>query len=176
MWFQADRNKIDQELPATFFGQCAEFCGISHALMRFRVTVMDQPDFDSWVAAYGPPPTLTNRAKQGQQVFNVNCSLCHTINGPDDPALAQSRLDAFLTGKEGVPAPGPNLTDLRTRHTLGAGITDLSAENLKSWIKNPEEMKPGNWMYEKAAIYRDGDANLSDDDIDAVIEYLLNLR
>lgn len=176
MWFQADRDKIDQELPATFFGQCAELCGIAHALMRFRVTVMDQVDFDSWVAAYGPPPAVTDRAKRGQQVFNVNCSLCHTITGPDDPGLAQSRLDGFLTGADVVPVPAPNLTDLRTRHTLAAGITELSVENLKAWIKNPEDIKPGNWMSEKAIIYQSGEINLSDDDVDAVIEYLLNLR
>jgi len=143
MWFQADRDKIEQELPATFFGQCAEFCGIAHALMRFRVTVMDQADFDSWVAAYGPPPAITDRAKQGQQVFNVNCSLCHTINGPDDPALAQSRLDGFLTGGEIVPVPGPNLTDLRTRHTLGAGITELSTRTSELGLETQRISNPG---------------------------------
>ena len=176
MWFQADRDKIDEELPATFFGQCAELCGIAHALMRFRVTVMDQADFDSWVAAYSPPPTITEGAQRGQQVFNVNCSLCHTISGPDDPGLAQSRLDGFLTGGDVVPVPAPNLTDLRTRHTLGAGIEFLSTDNLRKWITNPEDIKPGNLMSQKALLYQDGAANLSDDDIDALIEYLLNVR
>jgi cytochrome c oxidase subunit 2 len=176
MWFQADREKIDEELPATFFGQCAELCGIAHALMRFRVTVMDQVDFDSWVEAYGPPPTITEGAKRGQQIFNVNCSLCHTISGPDDPGLAQSRLDGFLTGGDIVPVPAPNLTDLRTRHTLGAGIAVLSADNLRKWITNPEDIKQGNLMSKKALLYQNGDANLSDADIDALIEYLLNVR
>jgi len=31
-------------------------------------------------------------------------------------------------------------------------------------------------MSDKAVIYQSGDANLSNDDIDALIEYLLNLR
>ncbi|KAA1275744.1 MAG: cytochrome c oxidase subunit II, partial [SAR202 cluster bacterium] len=53
MWFQADSDKITEDLPVTLYGQCAELCGLSHALMRFRVTVMEQNDFDSWVAAYG---------------------------------------------------------------------------------------------------------------------------
>jgi cytochrome c oxidase subunit 2 len=47
MWFQADSNKIDEDLPVTLFGQCAELCGLAHALMRFRVIVMEQGDFDS---------------------------------------------------------------------------------------------------------------------------------
>ena len=91
--------------------------------------------------------------------------------------MAETRLTQFLSGGDIVAVPGPNLTDLRHRKTLGAGITDLSVENLRAWITNPEKLKPGNWMYDKAIMYQDGgDANLSDDDIDAVIEYLMNLR
>ena len=35
----------------SFYGQCAEFCGSAHALMRFRVHVESHADFDRWVAA-----------------------------------------------------------------------------------------------------------------------------
>lgn len=34
----------------TFMGQCAEFCGQSHAIMGMRVVVETQEDFDAWVA------------------------------------------------------------------------------------------------------------------------------
>jgi len=34
----------------TFMGQCAEFCGQSHAIMGMRVVVESQEDFDAWVA------------------------------------------------------------------------------------------------------------------------------
>ena len=34
-----------------FFGQCAEFCGTAHALMRFRVIVEPLADFERWMAA-----------------------------------------------------------------------------------------------------------------------------
>ncbi|GIT02720.1 MAG: hypothetical protein CM1200mP27_13450 [Chloroflexota bacterium] len=83
---------------------------------------MEQAQFDSWAADYGPPPTNTARAKKGQQVFAANCTLCHNIDGPDDPSLAKSRLEGFLTGGDITPVPAPNLTDLRTRETLAAGI------------------------------------------------------
>jgi cytochrome c oxidase subunit 2 len=33
----------------TFEGQCAEFCGIGHAEMRFKVVVEAQADFDVWL-------------------------------------------------------------------------------------------------------------------------------
>jgi cytochrome c oxidase subunit 2 len=176
MWFQADSDKITEDLPVTLYGQCAELCGLSHALMRFRVTVMEQNDFDSWVAAYGAPPAISDKAKAGQQLFAANCTLCHNIDGPDDPALSASRLTGFFSGGDITPVPAPNLTDLRTRQTLGAGITDLTEDNLHSWIRNPEDFKPGNYMSERAVLYQNGPASLTDDEIDSLIGYLLDLR
>ncbi len=35
--------------PGYYWGQCAEFCGASHALMRFRVIALDQKDFYQWL-------------------------------------------------------------------------------------------------------------------------------
>jgi cytochrome c oxidase subunit 2 len=32
-----------------FEGQCAELCGINHALMRFEIEVMSREEFDAWV-------------------------------------------------------------------------------------------------------------------------------
>ncbi len=176
MWFQADSDKIDEDLPVTLFGQCAELCGVSHALMRFRVTVMEQAEFDSWAADYGPPPINTDKAKQGQQLFAANCTLCHTIDGPDDPALSASRLEGFMTGADISPVPAPNLTDLRSRQTLAAGILDLSETTLRDWLHDPEDIKPGNYMSERAILYQNGTADLSDEEIDALIGYLLDLR
>ncbi len=175
LWLMADSEMIDEPLPATYYGQCAELCGLAHAQMRLRVTVMTEEDYQAWVANYGPPQALTPRAQQGKQQFNIHCALCHTIDGPEIASKAQDRMESFYDGKDSF--PGPNLTDLRTRQTLAAGITDLSVENLRAWIKNPNDIKPGNWMHEKAAFYQDGgDATLTDDQIDSLIEYLLNLR
>lgn len=33
----------------TFVGQCAELCGVNHAIMRFSLEVMTRADFDKWV-------------------------------------------------------------------------------------------------------------------------------
>lgn len=176
LWLMADSDLIKQQLPATYYGQCAELCGLAHAQMRFRVTVMTEEDYQDWAREYSPPPALTPRAQQGQTLFAIHCSLCHTVNGPELESVAQARLDQFLTGAENAAVPGPNLTDLRTRGTLAAGINDLSVENLRAWIKNPNEVKPGNLMYQNALLYDGGgDAALSDDEIDAIIDYLLNL-
>ena len=34
----------------TFHGQCAELCGLNHALMRFQIEVKTRADFDAWMA------------------------------------------------------------------------------------------------------------------------------
>ncbi|MCH7737652.1 MAG: cytochrome c oxidase subunit II [Chloroflexi bacterium] len=176
MWIQADSDKIDEDLPVTLFGQCAELCGIAHALMRFRVTVMEQADFDSWAAGYSEPPAITDKAKKGKQIFAANCTLCHTIDGPDDPALSASRLKGFLTGADITPVPAPNLTDLRTRQTLAAGLMDLTETNLRAWLHDPDGIKPGNYMAARAVLYQGGTVTLDEDQIDALIGYLLDLR
>ena len=43
LWLQADE-------PGYFWGQCAEFCGQSHAVMRFRVIALNEADFAAWTA------------------------------------------------------------------------------------------------------------------------------
>lgn len=43
LWMQADE-------PGYFWGQCAEYCGESHAVMRFRVIALNEEDFAAWVA------------------------------------------------------------------------------------------------------------------------------
>lgn len=48
LWLQADE-------PGYFWGQCAEYCGDSHAVMRFRVIALNEEDFAAWVAREKAP-------------------------------------------------------------------------------------------------------------------------
>jgi cytochrome c oxidase subunit 2 len=48
LWLEADK-------PGYFWGQCAEFCGDSHAVMRFRIIALDEKDFKNWLAAQKAP-------------------------------------------------------------------------------------------------------------------------
>jgi cytochrome c oxidase subunit 2 len=41
---------------------------------------------------------------------------------------------------------GPNLTHLFSRTTFAGGSFDLNEENLRSWLKDTQAMKPGNDM------------------------------
>ena len=42
MWFKADE-------VGTYSAQCAEFCGLSHAVMRFQVKVVTRSEYDAYV-------------------------------------------------------------------------------------------------------------------------------
>jgi cytochrome c oxidase subunit 2 len=39
--------------PGGHDGICAEFCGLRHTGMRFRVLVLSEPDFRRWLATQG---------------------------------------------------------------------------------------------------------------------------
>ncbi len=44
------RFDITPTKTGTFFGECAEFCGLNHAYMRFSVRVVSPSAFDDWVS------------------------------------------------------------------------------------------------------------------------------
>ena len=48
IWMQADK-------PGYFWGQCAEYCGDSHAVMRFRVIALDPKEFAEWLQQQRAP-------------------------------------------------------------------------------------------------------------------------
>jgi len=48
LWLQADE-------PGYFWGQCAEFCGEDHAVMRFRVIALPEKEFADWLARQKQP-------------------------------------------------------------------------------------------------------------------------
>lgn len=156
LWWVADR-------PGVYYGQCAEYCGTSHANMRMRVIVHTEDDFNAWVdsmvAARQPAvAAATDNAiqesdilAQGRRLFTEGaCAACHTLH------------DAGATGNI-----GPDLNNFGQRQTLAAGVYPNTEENLRRWIKDPPEMKPGVLMPR---------STFSDDEIEAVSKYLLSLK
>src|SRR5690606_133395 len=103
-----------------YYGQCAEFCGESHALMRMRLIVHEPEDFERWLAHEATPavePT-DSAVLIGKQLVTAGvCAGCHTVNG----TTAQ------------FARTGPDLTHFARRHTLAAGILENNAENLYRW-------------------------------------------
>jgi cytochrome c oxidase subunit 2 len=51
-----NRFVVTAHTTGEFFGQCAELCGLDHAMMRFRLRVVTREEFDAWVAEMAPAP------------------------------------------------------------------------------------------------------------------------
>ena len=54
-----NRFVITAHETGEFHAQCAELCGLDHALMQFTLLVQTRADFDAWVAENAPKPATT---------------------------------------------------------------------------------------------------------------------
>ena len=148
----------------TFYGQCAEFCGSAHALMRFRVHVDSHADFDKWVEnmnAVPEAPAEGSVEAAGARVFTNFCARCHTINGVSTEEI------------------GPNLTLFGDRASVGAGILDSTPENVKAWVSNIRSIKPVLDGTDAMPSFYTGDQDvdtLSEAQVDQVVTYLKSLK
>ena len=77
---------LQAEHPGDYWGQCTEFCGLSHANMRMRVIALTPDDFDRWVALQqtNAAAASTDAAKAGEAQFKSLCASCHQVNGLKD--------------------------------------------------------------------------------------------
>jgi cytochrome c oxidase subunit 2 len=173
-------NKLQfvAERPGDYWGECAEFCGGSHAWMRFKVKVLPQEEFDAWVEAWRTPPATDGNPETADVVevppaFGA-CLACHNVSGTNaQVALAGIESNPGYVDpltQEVVPGPGPNLTLLACRDTIGAGILENTPENMETWLKRTDEVKEGVYM---PNYYKQG---LTDEQVAELVEYLESLR
>jgi cytochrome c oxidase subunit 2 len=134
-----------------FLGQCAQYCGTQHAKMLIRVYVDARAAFDRWITEQRRPSQADDSVSSGRRIFQtMSCINCHTIAGTS----ANGRV-------------GPDLTHLMSRQTIASGVAENTTENLRRWMRNPEDIKPGARM---PAM------NLKAEELDAVTAYLASLR
>jgi cytochrome c oxidase subunit II len=146
MWFKASR-------PGSFRGQCAEFCGMQHAHMRFVILTEEPSKFEQWLADQrkSAPDPKTDEQKRGQHVFmTTTCIMCHSIQGTDAGGLV-----------------GPNLTHVASRTMIAAGSRPNTVGHLAGWIMDPQKIKPGVLMPQHT---------LTPQDLRALLEYLETLK
>lgn len=182
-----------------YLGQCAEFCGESHAFMAMRVHVVSEDAFDGWVEGWKQSEgaafpevasSVVGDGGEGAPVAAVPETTPATTFA-EDPLVAIGR-DVFLnqatcgachaiqgTSAQGI--RGPNLTQYGRRTTLAAGILENNAENLAAWIHDPWRFKPAAAMpgtqYEMQGSAGFWPATgLSDEQVRAVSAYLLSLK
>ncbi|MBI4638714.1 MAG: cytochrome c oxidase subunit II [Candidatus Rokubacteria bacterium] len=142
---------LTADTPGEYWGQCAEFCGASHARMGMRV-IVDAPDaFDRWVSAQRAPAVEpAGPAADGKTIYARSaCVGCHTIRGLSAGVL------------------GPDLTHFGSRTMVAAGLLPNTVENVAAWVRNPAAFKPGVKM---PAL------GLSDAEARAVAVYLTSLK
>ena len=126
---RVSRIHMTASKPGTYLGQCAEFCGLSHANMRLRGIAQTPADFDAWVqaqkqqAAPAPPGTA---AADGFVLFGAKgCGGCHTVAGVSEGQV------------------GPNLTHVYSRQAFAGDTFDMTPANLQAWLLDPPGVKPG---------------------------------
>jgi cytochrome c oxidase subunit 2 len=136
-----------------YLGQCAEFCGESHALMKMRLIAHEPEDFERWLQNESAPavaPTDSVIAFGEQLVTGGMCAGCHVIRG--------------TTAQFG--RSGPDLTHLARRGTIAAGILENNAENLMRWVGDAPGVKPGSLM---------PNMGLSEEELRYIVAYLQTL-
>jgi cytochrome c oxidase subunit 2 len=174
MWIQADE-------PGYFWGQCAEYCGESHAYMLFRAKALSDEDYALWleqqqsasvVGAGDYAPVDMGDADEdlvltGSKLFIDNCARCHSVDSK-------------------VQTMGPNLAHFGTRTSIAAGWLENDLENLVHWILHPDKVKPGNFMWggfpdpnnPGGQPQMEGlkDASLTETQVEAIAAYLYTLK
>lgn len=197
MWIQADQT-------GHYYGQCAEFCGDSHAYMLFRVEVVEPEEFARWVQrqkADAAPVVAGSKADQGKTIFAAkSCVMCHNVGGhfgagafgPDLTHLAsrKSLAGAWLDNRDPV---AQLALERRTGNTEDSVANDPAVQkaNLIRWIGSSgvahgadgaltKDVKPGNRMHYykmfNVAGLRETNQTFTAEELDCLAEYLLTLK
>lgn len=150
---RVNKTWLSVDHPGTFRGECAEYCGVQHAHMDFRLVAQPRSEFQSWLRRQeqaAATPT-TSSEQHGEQVFtSMSCATCHTIRG---------------TSADGK--VGPDLTHVGSRPMLAAGLIPNDTGHMSGWIANSQAVKPGNIMPPQP---------LSPSDLHDVVAYLQSLK
>ena len=165
---------LSSDEPGVFYGECAEFCGLSHANMQVRAVVLEQDDYDDWVAQQLEPvtPPSTPAAMAGEELFGTHCQSCHVVNGVYEAAAGGNA--NLLSGV------APNLTKLMSRTSFAGALFDLYLPNgsvnvaeLREWVRHAPDLKPARPSNRQGML--DFSAVLSDQELDDIVAYLQTL-
>jgi cytochrome c oxidase subunit 2 len=142
---------IDPKEPGVYLGNCAEYCGTQHANMLLRVIAQTPDDFKKWASEQQKDAQTGPQVAQERAAYeSLSCMSCHTIKGTPSK------------GKF-----GPDLTHLMSRQTIAAGIVENTQKNLRDWVNDPQEVKPGCFM---------PSMKLTDPELNQVVSYLQSLK
>jgi cytochrome c oxidase subunit 2 len=145
--------RLRADRAGSYRGQCAEFCGLEHAMMALLVEAEPNQRYEAWAEQQRQPAAAPSDpvARRGHDIFvGKSCVMCHTIAG----TTANAKL-------------GPDLTHLASRRTIAAGMFPNNRGHLAGWIADPQSLKPGVNMPANG---------LAPDDLQALLAYLETLK
>lgn len=141
---------------------CAELCGVGHALMRAKVTVVPEDEFAAWIAerqeAARPAPAESgegggenDQAATGKALFidgngtAAACGTCHTLADAGTTGAAGPNLDDVMEGwtpeqiSEAITDPGKDIaegfTDGIMPANYGETLTEPELEALVAYLE-----------------------------------------
>jgi cytochrome c oxidase subunit 2 len=153
LWFQPEQTG-DYDLF------CSEYCGTGHSAMITKVHVLSREDFARWYEGGLPGPAATTGPKKadGAKLFQEKgCSACHSIDGS--------------------PKIGPTLKDVyghRMTVLTGGKEREITADDayLRRSLLDPQ----ADVVKGFPPIMPSQQGQLSDAEIDALVEYLETLK
>ncbi|MFZ2311654.1 MAG: c-type cytochrome, partial [Methylobacter sp.] len=120
-WIEADTEGV-------YRGQCTQYCGVQHAHMGLEVVAQNAAEFQKWQEAQRRTAASASATdvNAGHKLFLDRCAGCHTIRGT-----------------EAVGAHAPDLTHLKSRRLIAAGLLTNTPDHLVQWITHAQDLKPG---------------------------------
>ena len=130
---RVNKIRLEADEPAIFGAQCAEFCGAQHAQMQLYVEAVERDEYEAWLAERQTDKlsALAENDPQhesAREAFMTHCASCHRVAG-------------LSSGNE-----GPDLSDLGSRTSLGAGVMPMEEGAVTRWLEHHQRLKPGNKM------------------------------
>jgi cytochrome c oxidase subunit II len=196
--------KIEADNPGVYFGQCTEFCGLSHARMRMQTVAVTPSDFTQWVADQQAPYVPASASEQAwlaqqKEIAAGTKPAAGTALADPTITLADGRQVAagivtfrnictrchllrgvnedIYKGADQVSGAAPQLTHFASRTTFAGGIFNLyNADG--TWNRTALEAWLRNPPAEKDA-YAEGkrgmpNLGLSADQIEGLVQFLMS--
>ena len=196
--------KIQADTPGVYFGQCTEFCGLSHSRMRMQAVAVTPTDFTQWVtdqqASY-VPASATEQAWLAQQKQIAAGTRPAAGTALPDPKITLANNtetaagivtfrnictrchlirgvnDDIFTAADQISGAAPDLTHFASRTTFAGGIFNLYNGD-GTWNRTALEA----WLRDPPAekdAYAEGkrgmpNLGLSADQIEGLVEFLMS--
>ena len=138
------KNVLDftPDRTGTFEGQCAELCGIQHALMRTDVQVLEQQEFDTWLSEQASAQE-DGGAELGRNEWEAVCAKCHGPEGQGEigPPIAGNSILRNRQALIGLLSKGQDTAELDGfMPAVGLGWKGFQYDALVAYVRSNSKL------------------------------------